>query len=350
MSRTGKANIRQVAAHAGVSPATASRALNGNETVDPELARRVFASARALGYPLGKADEKKNISLIVPGIANTYYSHTATGVIDTAKKAGYRVNILLSNSDPEQETECLIEAGNSDSAGVIIAPVTNRDPRVVSPTLSHIPIVVTGPRYIADGLVHVHLDNEEAVYLSTRYLLRLGRKRIAFVIYHWANHIRNYEDFIKEYETSNHGCFTAYDRYTGYCRALREAGLEPDPSLLLFGGFSYDSGYSCIRQLLVSGIDFDAIIVPNDRCGAGVLNSLQEQGFNVPSQVSLVCLDSDLIAKVISPKLTSISSMDYTIGQHCAQQLINLINGEPAHDVEIDAKLLIENSTYFTTS
>ena len=348
MTKCGKPNIRQVAAHAGVSPV--SRVLNGNAAVDAALAQRVFASARTLGYPISKAVEgKKNIVLILPGISNTYYSHTATGIIDVANRAGYRVNILLSNSDPDQETECLINACSSDTAGIIIAPVTNRDPRAASPTLSHIPIVVTGPRYIADGLIHVHLDNEEAAYLSTRYLLRLGRKRIAFIIYYWADHIRNYEDFIKEYETSNHGCFTAYDRYTGYCRALKEAGLEPDPSLLIFGGFSYDSGYYCVKQLLVSGVAFDAMIVPNDRCGAGVLNFLQEQGFKVPEQVSLVCLDSDLIAKVVSPKLTSISSVDYTIGQHCAQQLIRLINGEPAHDVEIDAKLLIENSTHFVS-
>ena len=350
MTKYGKPNIRQVAAHAGVSPATVSRVLNGNAAVDAALAQRGFASARTLGYPISKAVEgKKNIVLILPGISNTYYSHTATGIIDVANRAGYRVNILLSNSDPDQETECLINACSSDTAGIIIAPVTNRDPRAASPTLSHIPIVVTGPRYIADGLIHVHLDNEEAAYLSTRYLLRLGRKRIAFIIYYWADHIRNYEDFIKEYETSNHGCFTAYDRYTGYCRALKEAGLEPDPSLLIFGGFSYDSGYYCVKQLLVSGVAFDAMIVPNDRCGAGVLNFLQEQGFKVPEQVSLVCLDSDLIAKVVSPKLTSISSVDYTIGQHCAQQLIRLINGEPAHDVEIDAKLLIENSTHFVS-
>ena len=347
MPKAKKTNIRQVALHAGVSPATASRALNGNNSVNAELARRVFISARALGYPIDKVDRKKNVTLIVPGISDTYYSHTATGIIDIAKKSGYRVNISLSNSDPMQETDCLIDACNSDTAGNIIAPVTNRDPRSVSPMLCHIPIVVTGPRHIADGLVHVHLNNEEAAYLSTRYLLRLGRKNIAFIIYYWADHIRNYEDFIKEYDSSNHGCFTAYDRYAGYCRALREAGLEPNPSLLMFGGFSYDSGYACIKQMLVLGVSFDAVIVPNDRCGAGVLNFLQEQGFNVPSQISLVCLDSDLIAKVVSPKLTSISSVDYTIGQHCMQQLIHLINGEPAHDIEIDAKLLIENSTYF---
>lgn len=348
MSKHSKTNIREVAAHACVSPATASRALNGNTSVDAELAQRVFASARALGYHVNKSTERKqSIALILPGISNTYYSHTATGVIDAAKRAGYLVNVMLSDSDPDQELDCLMKACDPNTAGIIIAPITNRDPRAASPTLAYMPIVVTGPRFIADGLIHVHLDNNEAAYLCTRYLLRLGRKNIAFFIHYWAEHIQNYEDFIKKYQSSNHGCFTAHDRYDGYCRALEEAGLEPNPSLLAFGGFSYESGYSGARQLLASGIDFDAVIVPNDRCGAGILNSLQEQGFNVPGQVSLVCLDSGLIAKVMSPRLTSISSVDYEIGRHCAEQLFHLINGEPAHDVEIGAKLQIKNSTQY---
>ena len=96
--------------------------------------------------------------------------------------------------------------------------------------------------------------------------------------------------------------------------------------------------------------DFDAVIVPNDRCGAGVLNALLAQGFRVPSQVSLICLDSGLIAKAVSPTLTSMASADYEIGQHCAYQLLHLIDGEPAENVVIAPKLLIENSTQFNDS
>ena len=86
------------------------------------------------------------------------------------------------------------------------------------------------------------------------------------------------------------------------------------------------------------------MIVPNDRCGVGFLNLLQEQGFRVPSQVSLVCLNGDLISKIVSPTLTSIASSDYEIGRRSVEQLIR---GEPAQDVQIDAKLSIENSTQY---
>lgn len=346
MSKPEKSTLRLVAARAGVSPATASRTLNGNSSVDKELARRVFAAAQELGYQFsGPSKGKNSITFIAPAIASTYFSYTVTGVIEEAREAGYHVNLMLSGSDPEQELDCLRSARGPDTAGIILAPVSRRDPRQAAPELAGLPIVITGPRHIADGLVHVHLNNEEAAYLSTRYLLRLGRRRIAFVIYYWADQIFSYQDFIADYSASDHGCFTAYDRYSGYCRALEEAGLVADPALLAFGGFSYDSGYSCARKLLASGADFDAVIVPNDRCGVGFLNLLQEQGFRVPGQVSLVCLNGDLISKIVSPTLTSISSSDYEIGRRSAQQLLRLIRGEPAQDVQIDAKLSIESST-----
>lgn len=348
MSKPEKTTLRLVAARAGVSPATASRALNGNSSVDKELARRVFIAARELEYQFnGPSKGKNSITFIVPAIASTYFSYTVTGVIEVAQEAGYQVNLMLSGSDPEQELNCLKNARGPDTAGIILAPVSRRDPREAAPELAGLPIVITGPRHIADGLVHVHLNNEEAAYLSTRYLLRLGRKRIAFVIYYWTDRALNYQGFLEEYNSSDHGCFTAYDRYSGYCRALEEAGLELNPSLLAFGGFSYDSGYSCARKLLSTGSDFDAVIVPNDRCGVGFLNLLQEQGFRVPSQVSLVCLNGDLISKIVSPTLTSIASSDYEIGRRSVEQLIRLIRGEPAQDVQIDAKLSIENSTQY---
>ncbi|MDO4492459.1 MAG: LacI family DNA-binding transcriptional regulator [Clostridia bacterium] len=347
MRKTKSVNIRTLAALAGVSPATASRALNGSTAVDAETRKRILRLAKETGYPLKVPEARKTIAVIVPGIGNTYYSHTVTGILEVAEQAGYSVSLHLSDSDPEKELRCLEAAAAENACGLILAPVTDRDPRTLCAFPEGFPIVVTGPRHIAEGLIHVHLDFEEAAYLSTRYLLRLGRRRIALIVYYWANKLRDYGTFLAEYETSDPGKYTAHDSYAGYCRALREFGLEPDPSLITFGGFSYDSGYAAARELLGKGVDFDAFITPNDRCGAGVLNSLTEQGIGVPAQVSLVCLDCDLIAKVISPKLTSIASPDRKIGRCCAEQLLKALTGAPADDVTISASLTIESSTQF---
>jgi DNA-binding LacI/PurR family transcriptional regulator len=348
MSKHSKTNIREVAAHACVSPATASRALNGNTSVDAELAQRVFASARALGYHVNKSTERKqSIALILPGISNTYYSHTATGVIDAAKRAGYLVNVMLSDSDPDQELDCLMKACDPNTAGIIIAPITNRDPRAASPTLAYMPIVVTGPRFIADGLIHVHLDNNEAAYLCTRYLLRLGRKNIAFFIHYWAEHIQNYEDFIKKYQSSNHGCFTR-------ARPLRR--VLPGPGGSRAGTESFFAGFRRLQlRIRLFRRKTAARFRHRLRCGDRSERPMRRGHFEFPAGAGFQCPRSG-VARMLRQRfdceshvsrLTSISSVDYEIGRHCAEQLFHLINGEPAHDVEIGAKLQIKNSTQY---
>lgn len=348
MAKSNKVNIRQVAASCGASPATVSRVLNGNPSVNPDLARRVLSAVEELGYQSSSdPHSRRNVVFIVPKLGTTYYSEVANGVFDAAWKAGYNVVTMLSNFDATQEQECLRRANNPDTAGILLTPVAGQDPLQFLPKPNRIPVIAVGPRHLSDGLIHIHTNNEEAAYITTRYLLLLGRRNIAFIAPFWMEHIHNYEEFIAEYNSPLRGCFSTYDRYTGYCYALEEAGLTPDPSLLAFGTFSHDSGYQCARNLLATAHTHipDAIIAPNDRSGAGVLRLLTEQGFRVPDQISIACLNGELISEVVTPSLTTMDAGNYQLGLAAVEQLDHLIHSEPAHDVEVESKLIIKNST-----
>jgi len=348
--KSHKINIRQVAAHAGVSPATASRALNRNPSVDPALAQRVMASAEALGYHSHSENfTRKTIVFIAPYLGSTYYSDVGDGVIDSVWDTEYNVVTMVSRFDEDRELECLRRACNPNTVGIIFTPISDRNPLEAIPELRTIPMVIVGPRHVADELIHIHLNNEEAAYVTTRYLLMLGHRNIAFITSFWRKRINTYQEFIEEYHSPICGRFSTYDRYDGYCRALREAGLSPDPNLIAFGEFSYESGYQCARQLLSGSRPFDAIIAPNDRSGAGALKLLMEQGFRVPDQISIACLNSSLIAQVITPSLTTMSPVNHEMGCSAVEQLLHLIRNEEAHDVEVISKLLIKNSTQATS-
>lgn len=346
MAKSTKVNIRQVAAHCGLSPATVSRVLNRNPSVDPGLAQRVLTSAEALGYH-SRSDHtgRKNIVFIAPYLGSTYYSDVADGVIDAAWESDFNIITMVSKFEAERELECLRRACGPDTAGVIFTPISGRNPLEAVPELRSIPMVIVGPRHMADELVHIHLNNEEAAYVTTRYLLLLGHRNIAFISSFWRKRITTYQEFMEEYHSPIRGRFSTYDRYDGYCRALREAGLVADPKLIAFGEFSYESGYQCARQLLTGSRNFDAIIAPNDRSGAGVLKLLVEQGFRVPEQISIACLNSSLIAQVVTPALTTMSAANHEMGVAAMEQLQHLIRGETTHNVEIESKLLIKNST-----
>ena len=124
--------------------------LNGNSSVDDDLASRVLSAADALGYSLRRRTRtNRRIVFIGPGLANNYYAHTVTGVMEVVEKAGYQVEVLLSHSDPDTELACLRRAAESNADGVILAPVTDRDPRVLVPALASLPLVITGPRHLA---------------------------------------------------------------------------------------------------------------------------------------------------------------------------------------------------------
>lgn len=252
---------------------------------------------------------------------------------------------MVSDADPETEEACLRAACRTATVGVVYTPVTGRNPFELVPALRGIPMVVTGPRHLMDGVPHVYQDNYAAGYMGTRYLLRLGHRRVAFIVNFWMDHIHDYNGFLREYDSPARGFFSAYDRYAGYCAALAEEGLAPDPELVLFGGFSYESGCASARQLLASSVDFDSVVAPNDRCGAGVLKILGEQGLRVPQQISLICLNGGLISEVVSPTLTMIEMNNREMGVRAVERLDALQQGSPVQDARIEVRLVIKNST-----
>ena len=342
-----KSNIRAVAAAAGVSPATASRVLNGNPRVDPALTEKVLAAARALGYrqTAQRGGLTRNIVFVVPSLGDTYYASVVDGMVDAAAAHGMGVTVLITHADAERELECLRTACASSTAGIVFTPTSAQDPYEAVPALRSLPLVITGPRLQLDGASNIYLDGVSTAYIATRYLLRLGHRNIVFLANFWRSHIRSYEEFMQEYASERHCYFSAYDRYDGFCQALAEEGLSPDPALTLFGGFSYESGYAAVRQLLGAAINFDAILAPNDRVGAGAMRMLREQGLRVPEQVSILCLNGSILSELVSPTLTSMEAENPYMGAAAVDQILKLQRGGEPESVRIPASLNIRGST-----
>ncbi len=346
-----KITIKNVAQLSGVSISTVSRVLNNNQTVDPALAHKVLAAAQALNYRPSMATHTmrngtaNQIAFIVPTLEDSYYSTIASGIIDTARQNGQNVIVMLSNSSEAQETECFRAVSRACVDGIIFSCNDARNPLTSVPELRNVPMVIAARRQLIPGIPHVYSDNITAGYLATKYLLRLRRQKIALFENFWTGAIRDYDTFLKAYNSPARGAFTAFDRYTGYCQALEEEGLSVDPNLIVYGGFSHEDGYASAQALLASAHDFDAVLIPNDRCATGVLKLLNEQGLHVPNQISLICFNGGLMANVVNPSLTMIQQNNYELGVQAAVQLNNLIQKRPASDIKIDVNLVIKGST-----
>ncbi|MCR5825427.1 MAG: LacI family transcriptional regulator [Oscillospiraceae bacterium] len=342
-----KTTIRDVAERAGVSLSTVSRALNGNTSVDPAMAKRVQDAAKELGY-IGSAHASagtKRIAVVVPALVDTYFTIILAGIIDTAAENGQEVVVMHSRSDPDYERQCFERLVRSGVDGIIFSGLSDWNPLEDFPTLRGVPIVVAARRKIIPGVPHIYDDNVAAGYLATKYMLRLRRRNIALMVNFWMNNIVDYDAFIEAYHSPAQGTCTAFDRYTGYVQALEEEGLSVDPSLIVFSGFSPASGYESAQQLLANPREFDGVLVPNDRSATGVLRMLREQGLSVPQQVSMICFNGGLIANVVTPALTMIEQNNYELGVQAATQMNEMLCGREGHDVKLDVRLSIKGST-----
>ncbi len=341
-----KVTIRDVAREAGVSLSTVSRALNRNPKVDPALAQRVFDAAGKLGYRAGGSPAGgAPLALIVPVLENSYFSSIAAGVIDTARANGQNVLVMQTGARREVEEACLRAALDAQVSGVIFSGGDSFDPTERFPALKSLPLVIAARRRVVPGVPHVYSDNVNAGYVATKYLLKMRRRNIALLVNFWTESIHDYDSFLAAYNSPAQGACTAFDRFTGYRRALEEDELDVHPALIVFSGFSHESGYASAQELLSSFQAFDAVLVSNDRCATGVLRLFREQRITVPEQVSLVCFNGGLISSVVSPSLTMVEQHNYDVGVQSAVQLNELICGREAHDVKVDVDLVIKGST-----
>jgi LacI family transcriptional regulator len=150
----------------------------------------------------------------------------------------------------------------------------------------------------------VSVDNRDGGMLATQHLLKLGHKRIAFL-----------------FPTTDLPCF--HDRYEGYCLALREAGLELDPALVL-----YDDGsvYKCLQEIRAMSERPTAIFTSNDYLAYSILAMVDKFGLRVPDDLAVVGFDDMLPPFPAQPALTTVRQPFYEIGQCAAEMLLSMLD------------------------
>ncbi len=169
-----------------------------------------------------------------------------------------------------------------------------------------IPIVMIDDQAKPTSIPWVGADNRMGGYLATRYLLRLGHRRIA--------HIQGPKKFL-----------VSYERYQGYCEALCEAGMTPDPTLVMEGDFMPLGGRSCASRLLAMEERPTAIVAANDLMAYGVLAAAEEYGLRVPEDLSLIGFDDIPLSAHTRPALTTVRQPFYEMGRRAIELLLSLL-------------------------
>ncbi|MBO0773433.1 MAG: LacI family DNA-binding transcriptional regulator [Actinobacteria bacterium] len=311
--------LRDVAARAGVHPATASRALNPETRllVREDTARRVLDAAQTLGYrpnPVARSlrtRRSNTVGVLIPDLTNPLFPPIVRGIEDRLAAAGYVA--LIGNTDGDDERERIVfeqmRARHVD--GFVLATVHLSSALLAEAGRADLPVVLVNRLAEDHSMPSVSADNERGMRLAVDHLSELGHRRIA--------HIAGPQDVS-----------TGLSRFRGFDAALRAHAMATDEDLVVVAkAFSIEEGHRCCRLLLAQGAPFTAIAAGNDMLAVGCYGALEEAGVRCPEDMSVVGFNDMPFIDRLRPPLTTIRFPHYQVGTEAAQLLLERIAGEP---------------------
>jgi len=310
--------IRDVAAQAGVSIGTASKALNGQGKLRPETRDRVAAAARQLGFApnvlarglLG--GRTFTVGMITTDSFGRFSIPVMLGAEDALGSGQISVFMCDTRDDPARERR-YVEGLLSRRVDGLIVTGRRIEPRPSVGARLGIPVVYAMTQSLDSDEPAVIPDDHGGGQLAAQHLLGAGRRRLA--------HITGPERFL-----------AARKRAGGFCEAAAGAGVDISPHDVLYGEWSERWGREAAGILLRSAPDVDAIFCGNDQLARGVSDTLRLLGRRVPDDIALVGFDNwEPMALGAEPPLTSVDMCLEDVGRKAAELLLAAINGEPAH-------------------
>lgn len=303
--------IRDVAQQAGVSVATASRALNGLNNVTAALRERVEAAARELAYvPHSGARSltmrrTNSIGVVLPDLFGEFFSELIRGIDMVAHRAG--LQLLLSNMHGNaQGAAAAIRAMRGRVDGLLVMP-TALEPEYFDTHPTGLPTVLLA-RSGATSLPSVSIDNYRGAREMTEYLCATGARRIAYI-----SGPRDNRD--------------AAERESGFRDGLKECLGELSP-MIIPGDFTEEAGSAAARLMIAGGCVIDTVFAANDMMAVGCLAVLREAGIDVPGRIAVAGFDDIPLARHTGPSLTTMQVHIAELGMAAVDQLLRMLRGE----------------------
>lgn len=332
-----RCTIKEVAARSGVSVATVSNVLlNKSHLYSPETAERVWQAVRELGYRPSSVARSlirrrtDTVGIILEErqelVLDPYVMAVLEGILEYTAPRNFPVKIvsMLYQREPDSFLSH-VDDGSVD--GVILVA-----PRTYSAALqwaytADIPCVVAGSTLPNPPLCCVDVDDIEAFYQATKWLIQVGHERIG----HIAGPPTQWSASRREY---------------GYRKAMEEAGLKVDPSWIVAGRYTPPSGKEAMEKLLQVSPPLTAVLCANDWMAIGAMEVVSRYGIRVPEDISIMGFDDIDSAQWVSPPLTTMRQPMRQIGLKAAELLLQQITlGERLEEtVHFPAELVIRQS------
>jgi LacI family transcriptional regulator len=330
------ARLSDVAQLAGVSAATASRALNGSDRGVREANRaRVLEAAKTLGYTTNLAaqavakGQSRGVTLVVKGMPDDYANPIIAGVVGATQRRGLPITLISAGTDPADLVEAVTLA-RSHRPEILVITGGRATDDVTIPAL-----VEALQRYEAEGGRVVLITQEGLPFDTVAYANRKGGYDMATALVGLG-----YRNFAVV-SGMRHG-MTQRDRTEGFVAGLADAGIQLPADRVLIGDFNRDAAYALTGELLRRNVAVDAIFAVNDAMALGVLTFLRDTGD--PRRVAVAGFDDIKALRDVTPSLTTV----HLSWERVAEEALALAigpRGDAPRTTVVEGHVIVREST-----
>ena len=332
-----RVTLREVAALAGVNPATVSRVLNPDtrHLVKTDTAQRVEAAARRLDYEPNRVARSLRtrrsyiIGVVIPDLTNPLFPPIVRGIEDALGASGYTALLANTDRDPGRTRQMFEALRGQQVDGFIMATAATEDALVADALEEGVPLVLVNRTLDRSAVSAVAPDDRGGIRQAVEHLAGLGHRAIAHI-------------------AGPQVMSTGLLRYRGFVEAMAAANLDVlDGAVVFAPSFTEDAGAAAAQQLLRALPSCTAIVAANDLVALGVYEAAAELGRKCPDDLSVVGFNDMLFADKFAPPLTTVHVPVYELGTQAAELLLERLQSEhaPARTLLLATRLVVRGST-----
>ena len=330
-------NIKELARALDLSTSTVSRAFRDNSDISKETKERILAMAKQLNYQPNhyasnlREQKSKTIAVIVPELANNFFSQAIHGIERVAREKGYHILIYATEDDFAKEVSFIRHLHNGRADGIIMSVSGEANDHTYLNELAkkRLPLVFFDRVYEDIITPRVITNDYQSSFIAIQHLIKQGCKRIAYLVI-------------------NKNLSIGKTRMQGYLDALAKFKIPFDESLIIDCSQSYKKNQVILRDMLTD-IKPDGVFTSVERLAFATYYACYELNISIPDQLKVIGFSSLEIAPLLNPSLSTITQPATKIGIEAAELLFKMLDDplsvDPHKRVILDSKLVKRNST-----
>lgn len=330
-------NIKKLAEALNLSTSTISRAFRDNSDINSATKERILAKAKELNYQPNhyasnlREQKSKTIAVIVPELANNYFSQAIHGIERIARENGYHILIYVTDDDYQKEVTFIQHLHNGRADGIImsVSGEANDHNYLNKFGSKRLPLVFFDRVYEDINTPRVITNDYDSSFLATEHLIEQGCERIAYLVV-------------------NKSLSIGKTRMQGYIDALAKHQVPFDENLIVDCSNSYEENSMIIKEALTQ-LKPDGIFTSVERLAFATYYACYDLRINIPGDLMVISFSSLEIAPLLNPSLTTITQPATEIGEEAAKLLFTVLdnhaNKNRLNEVVLTSKIIKRNST-----